>query len=646
MKTKVKTLSVRKQRQPDGSLSNIKLKMYKYQCSNNENISVEKVYKRAQEIANQMKKEKYNAEIQVKIKIPKLGVFRSGRFTDIREKKLNVYNPHDYDEEYDTMKDTKKDRIHDEVTKWYDNGKGLVNDFIFYVVYKPTEGGCSENSNNDCFYHCIQTQYPSKVFELWKWPSCLKKFLQIKRDDKVNVFKHVDKIEKKLGAGIYIHCDYERQPSKEFKQYIHIDFKNGHFTNTKHKRNFIKINTLQERKVQAVHYNNKNGIAYSYDGIKFEEMPISDKRKELKDKIVLKCDDENELKTEYDLFIQQADLLKEKTQGLINMYRSGNIKDTALSLFSFYNSIIETENVFDVEKDWILNCYRAGIRLCKEYEGPAYKYDYCSRYSSLMMGKYSFPVKKGEFLKLINFDEWKNENGKQYFKFGIYRCKISGNIDSALFRRNNLNYYTHIDLDLAYNLGYKIELKNDGFNFLYYSPDKCVSGERLFKQYVELLFGLKKENITYAKSLLNILWGALCEKATFKSKSINTEKIEDVEDDNIMDEDEHIVDINQYNDNEIGIEYCKYNSYFKTNYARISPFLTALARRELTKFITKHNIETKDIYWIHTDSIITPIKLDDIKNKDDCEIGEMGYEGFCENIQITNKGHVGKFVIE
>ena len=39
------------------------------------------------------------------------------------------------------------------------------------------------------------------------------------------------------------------------------------------------------------------------------------------------------LKSEYKLFIDQADKLKRETDGMVNMYKTGSIKATALKLF-------------------------------------------------------------------------------------------------------------------------------------------------------------------------------------------------------------------------------------------------------------------------------------------------------------------------
>ena len=100
----------------------------------------------------------------------------------------------------------------------------------------------------------------------------------------------------------------------------------------------------------------------------------------------------------------------------------------------------------------------------------------------------------------------------EFVKFGIYRAKVISN--HQLYRINPENYYTHCDLQLARDLNMKIEIVKCESNFLYYSPDKLINGNKIFKEYVSTLFPLRKK-AHCAKIILNILWGALTEKTTF-----------------------------------------------------------------------------------------------------------------------------------
>ncbi len=615
MKVDIKTLKATKQKLPNGKVGDIKIKEYTYQGD----FTVNKIDKRVQDIAKEMRKEGKNAKIQVKYKIPELGVWRSGILTDIRENKIHTFNPEDY--EYDSLSNIEKE--HNKIFNWFDSGKGKLKEFKIFIINKSWKGGSS--NKNDCLYDCLKKLLPSKVSKKWDYPSKLKIALKLKRNDKINVYEHIDWIEDALNVQIFIEGDYTRVPKQEHKESIYLTLKNEHFTITKNTRTILKRVQHEERRIETLHYDVKNNTAYSYDGECLEEMLIDDKREQLmkSNNILINCENKDDLKEEYETFIEQATLLKERTKGRINMFKLGNIKDTALALFQYFNQSVHPEPITEAEMKFINGCFRGGMRIGEQYEGKAYKYDVVSRYPSLMVGKYSLPIKQGKFLKITEEElkQWKDNNGKQYFKFGIYKCEVSGNIDSKLFKLNENDYYSHIDLQTAYNLGYDIKLQCEECNFLYYSPNTCVSYEKVFKDFVNLLYPIKKEDkrITYSKSILNILWGALCEKQIHRTIKPDDNK-------EILEEDEEIVNIEQYY-NTCLIEISKRNNYYKTNYARLSPFLTALARSKLTEFILKHNIDTDDIKWSHTDSLIITKKLKDIKDKDECELGEMGFEG-------------------
>ena len=81
-----------------------------------------------------------------------------------------------------------------------------------------------------------------------------------------------------------------------------------------------------------------------------------------------------------------------------------------------------------------------------------------------------------------------------------------------MFRLNNKNTYTHIDLTWAKILGLNMELNESlEFNFLNYSRDKCKTGSECFGQFVKTLYPLRQNQIIKArvKSFLRCLWGAL-----------------------------------------------------------------------------------------------------------------------------------------
>ena len=85
----------------------------------------------------------------------------------------------------------------------------------------------------------------------------------------------------------------------------------------------------------------------------------------------------------------------------------------------------------------------------------------------------------------VVYKESKEEFDKsEYYTYGIYRIKIEKSDDeniNRLFRFNNLNYYTHINITDAKKFGLKISIiEDDQANSLIYSRDKCLRADQIF----------------------------------------------------------------------------------------------------------------------------------------------------------------------
>ena len=326
------------------------------------------------------------------------------------------------------------------------------------------------------------------------------------------------------------------------------------------------------------------------------------------------------IEEEYNQFIEIADALKKESKGLINLYKTGTYHDSALSLFERLSYFIKPEPILQDETEWIKLSSFSALIWCEQYEGPLYKYDFKSKYPHLMTSTtLKFPVKRGEFKLIDSFGE--------YFEYGIYRCEISKSDDESinkLFKFNYHNYYTSIDLANAKELGFEIKLIQDSKpNFLYWSRDKLITFNEVFKNYVDILFPLKENKVLKAKNILNILWGALAEVDKRRHFVKDSFKIE--EDDEICeiypsstDDDAHI------------IKTTKINNYYKTPFARLCPFIIAQCRKEMSKIMFVHR---DNIYRIQTDGFVSskPIHFNT-----DVKLGELKYEGFCQNAIIIN----------
>jgi hypothetical protein len=262
------------------------------------------------------------------------------------------------------------------------------------------------------------------------------------------------------------------------------------------------------------------------------------------------------------------------------------------------------------------------------YEGPGFYYDVKSMYPSIMKSTQVFPIKAGEFKTITEAELFTNVN---FFTYGIYKCNILQSKDdniNKLFRFNKKRFYTHIDLTNALSLGLTIKLIEDGTaNFLYYSRDKLLQGAELFTEFVDILFALKESKIKRAKSILNILWGALSEHntSTIHTSANKKEKIQ------YLKPDCKIISIRPYNDNETIIETANNNHQYKTGFARLKPFLISAGR----KLIAKTMLPYKNIIFrCHTDGFICselPIGIETGH-----KLGDLVDEGMKTKISISS----------
>ena len=87
-------------------------------------------------------------------------------------------------------------------------------------------------------------------------------------------------------------------------------------------------------------------------------------------------------------------------------------------------------------------------------------------YPSIMISNLLIPLQQGEFNKISN-NEFQE---KEYYAYGLYHCVIKKDnlkVINNLFRFNDKNWYTHIDLKRAKELKLDITIiENNECNFL------------------------------------------------------------------------------------------------------------------------------------------------------------------------------------
>jgi hypothetical protein len=235
-----------------------------------------------------------------------------------------------------------------------------------------------------------------------------------------------------------------------------------------------------------------------------------------------------------------------------------------------------------------------------------------------------FSIKSGKFI-ILTQKEFKT---KKFVNYDIYKCKIKPSSDinkNKLFRFSKVNKYTHIDINSAIEEKFEIKMIEDGnSNMLYYSRNCLIQGHLLFKPFVDYLFDLKKKKVPGSKDLLNALWGTLTQSNII---TINCNIIKGL---NLRKNQQYIeIEPNENDPTKFKAKIIENNQIFETDFARIKPFMLAKGRYVLKKHAKPF---VKDIKYMHTDSMITSVKLD-IKTGDDLE--KLKYEGFAENYSIT-----------
>lgn len=522
--------------------------------------------------------------------------------------------------------------------------------FNNYIVLKPKEAPkkAGNDINNDCLYNCLKYYLQERINKYWKDAGDFKRFCGVKRFDKVPINnKIIGLIESRLKTfqinitGSFIHSSI----IKSIKQ-LNLIYEKGHITVNKTFLNSKLFNC-------KVSYTEKEILLYDkfnyecYDGNIKRILGLKEyhKVKNGQTKYILidrtkqtqkeRASGEYDLIKEYHQVIKTANLLKEKTNGVINLYKSGNIKETALNLFDrFSKYLFQGDQVQQDEANWIESASNGALRYAKKgYIGEGVDIDIKSQYSSIMISKNCFPIKRGEFQKLLVEDFEK----LTFYSFGIYRCKVHKSKDfnvNKLFNFNDKNYYPHISLQDAKQLGLKIELIiDDEPNFLYYSRDKVISYEEVFETFVKYLFPFKEAKIDdMFKMILNILWGSLCEKNSLKQYQDNLKPLK-------IKKNYDAISFcpNNKNENVLQVICVHITDKYKTGFARIAPFLLSKGRSMLMNLIKDYK---QDIVQINTDGCILSVPIEQTTLKFGSNIGDLVIKHKYQPVEIVDVNHI------
>lgn len=538
----------------------------------------------------------------------------------------------------------------------YDFGDADVHGALFdafellYVRSAPKAGGCEElkskkkqDTHNDCGWNCLNELGPLNP---WETPALLKKFLNLDRDDKIpmSAWARIDKITaKKSKVKINVSGDYTYTSTETCIMELNIKLVNGHYRIRDDRK---KIRGIKVKRRHPVFYVREDEKYTIYNG-KEVQVITTDEWKEIRNEkfdgkyILLPMSQRpdkitKEVKTieeQWDDWLEMARLIENRSLGVINPFKTGRDTKTALDLFYRWTKHIIPEPILQAEANWITNCSHGPLISCvKGYKGPAYQYDVCSEYGYVMsQNRNLFPIKKGEFMKVTEFQDLKSG-------CHIYRCIIEYNKDKhVLFRWNKKNYYTMTDILVAQKLGLKIELiQDDQPNLLFWKRTSCVHGGQLFGRFVKFLFDLKKSNIDGAKQILTASWGALTQRNKLK------ETVKDDGPEWHLKEDREIVTMCSYGQEQLHISYVKNDDQYETDYARIKPFILAYGR-QMTSNIMEPFYDK--VLRVHTDGILFSEEVYPTQiRKHNAKLGDLKYEGFCKHVRIEHCNSIkGKF---
>lgn len=503
--------------------------------------------------------------------------------------------------------------------------------FQFIPFKKINEGGKDEH--NDCLMNCIMKYFMNT--RKWIDPAELKKQLGLQRDDPIPIscMEQVESIinhKEPSPYAIFVSGDGQYDSTIKSQKVIHLILSKGHFSINKETIVLKSRQCYEEKPIVIVEC--VNNLFNVFDGemttvmTKQEYDEVKNKHEKLfvDKKFNAETSKMPNIEDVYYYYIELADELKKESKGLFNMYKCPAIKNMALNYFYDLTKVIQPEAINNNEALWINKASSHAITYWEKYEGHVDVYDVNSHYPYILqITNNLFPIKSGEY-KIISTIQEKPE-------FGIYRCKIVG--QGKFFVFNDAHYYTQADVLMAHDYGFTIELIQDGQpNFLYYSKDCLISGSTLFKKYVDTLYSMKQNKVRGAKLLLNILWGALTESKIFKQTADINEKV-DLSGRNIK--------RLQY-DSHVRINYTKpTESQFRTNYARIKPFVLAYGRMKMYFRFKKYE---NDIVRMHTDSIYLsskPTDLPELSNKLGClkheYSGQVIISGLNKVIKVKSK---------
>jgi hypothetical protein len=499
-------------------------------------------------------------------------------------------------------------------------------------VQMPSKTGGFDDHNNDCLYYAVKYALNDKAVALIKTPPTWKKWVNIGRKDMID-YRDIPIIEDKIKCRINVVGDYIYQSPKEFSRVIQVTLKDGHYrfkNNMEIRKHLVKYKSYNRKLVYFESVKKNTAIRKGdplmrlYDGLDVTEQifAYSDLTKS-KTHSYVEHKGDTLINEAYDKFMNDCTHFKQLTSVDLADY-DHSVTDLCLSLFYKYNMCFEHEPMDEFETATHLKCRRGGLMFADTVTSVQDKelscYDINSSYPSVMIKHCSYPYTKPEYSILAD--------KPATWGLGLFHAKIH-NIDMRLMSCSQSDWYSSVDLNRATELGYEIELIQDGeINSLQYK--KFIVGTHLFGAYINDMYVHKNtineltgQKNPIFKQVMNCLHGLLAQRDKKYYTNSDTGK---------PFETHHPMHVTIKKDGEQLVVKSQ-SSIFKRPYARIQTFITAHARTKISKLVEPIKAS---VYRIQTDSFLTTADNIAIDN----EIGGLKLE-YSGNYKIE---HVNKIL--
>ncbi len=518
--------------------------------------------------------------------------------------------------------------------------------FDVYIMMVPKNGrGLHIAKNTDCFFYTLKVLTGGRLPKQINKPKKLKQWFGVERTDGIP-WDHpkMPELEKLLGScNLFItgDADYKSHLFKHQKYQYYLNLKAGHYTPLHEPGRKGKLGYTYFKDAPVM-------LKYGYevfDGETLQTMTSEELTTMWKTSCVNVLgkppNDLLQWKTEYDNYADNIEALKEATsyrngyQFQVDMRKCKDINNAIMDLFHHTTyGLPEPAPIELMEGKLHRATDRHGLIFSHKYSGPCWKYDFVSRYPSIMTGTKCMPVGPGEFTTITQEEMDIKAKWKHTPKYGLYNCQVLPSEDERIDCFFNFSdcrerdWYWHEDLEIAIMLGLKIIMDVKHNNAYIYPRDVLVPLNRIFDNYVNYLFPLKQKGIKLAKVMLNNLTGLLSKRK--KNSTVNKAGDKNIP---AVPDTWSFRAPKRIDDETFQMNYDDTVDPFVYNWGRLHSPLTAMARNKMAKFLWRH----KDaVVYCNTDGFVLSEQLKTDIPFSCAGLHGLRYEGHIEHLEVRN----------